>query len=64
MAYWVNGSLPQPGQVCQAPHPFDPYTWADVLAQVTGENTTSTEKQSLNPRWWRWADWGTRVCDI
>ncbi|KAK1758989.1 hypothetical protein QBC47DRAFT_436436 [Echria macrotheca] len=53
VAYWVNGTLPKLGQVCQAPHPFDPYTWADVLTQVTGTNTTTSQKRALHPRWWR-----------
>ncbi|KAH6842325.1 TAP-like protein-domain-containing protein [Chaetomium sp. MPI-CAGE-AT-0009] len=53
-AYWVNGTLPKPGSICDAPHPFSGYTWGDVLAEVAGQsnNSTPAEKRMVHPRLW------------
>ncbi|KAH6637251.1 TAP-like protein-domain-containing protein [Chaetomium tenue] len=53
-AYWQNGTLPKPGSVCDAPHPFSSYTWDDVLEEVGDQrkNSTPVEKRMASPRWW------------
>ncbi|KAK3292373.1 TAP-like protein-domain-containing protein [Chaetomium fimeti] len=54
VAYWQNATLPEPGSVCDAPHPFSGYTWADVLAEVSGqsENNKPASKRMMHPRSW------------
>ena len=52
VAYWINGTLPEPGAVCDAPHPFDDYSWANVLAEISGQNVTTIAKRALHRRWW------------
>jgi pimeloyl-ACP methyl ester carboxylesterase len=52
VAYWLNGTLPEHGSVCEAPHPFAKYGWEDVLMEVTGGNATAVEKRALNRRGW------------
>ncbi|KAF4631629.1 hypothetical protein G7Y89_g6499 [Cudoniella acicularis] len=44
-AYWLNGTLPKPGTVCQVDSPpYSNITWADVLAKASG-NTTRLNKR-------------------
>jgi pimeloyl-ACP methyl ester carboxylesterase len=52
-AYWQNGTLPKPGSVCDAPHPFSGYTWNDVLEEIAGQskNSTPAEKRMMQPKW-------------
>jgi len=52
MAYWLNGTLPVKGSVCEAPHPFVEYAWEDVRKEVTAGNATAVEKGAFNRRGW------------
>ncbi|KAK3360706.1 Alpha/Beta hydrolase protein [Lasiosphaeria hispida] len=52
VAYWVNGTLPSPGSVCRAPHPFDSFTWADIFNDAMSTNVNeSTERRAEFQRW-------------
>ncbi|KAK0716379.1 TAP-like protein-domain-containing protein [Lasiosphaeris hirsuta] len=52
VAYWVNGTLPSAGSVCEAPHPFDGFTWADVFQEAIGSNLTRlAQRQGVFRRW-------------
>jgi pimeloyl-ACP methyl ester carboxylesterase len=49
VAYWLNGTVPEEGSVCEAPHPFVDYGWEDVLMEVGMGNATAVGKRALNP---------------
>jgi hypothetical protein len=57
-AYWINGTLPEPGTVCEvdAP-PFSGLTWADVLQAAGNGEVVKRDVGSvysvglLNRRW-------------
>ncbi|KAK0633897.1 TAP-like protein-domain-containing protein [Immersiella caudata] len=52
VGYWLNGTLPEKGSVCEAPHPYAEYGWDNVLEEVTGSPALVVEKRALNRRGW------------
>ncbi|KAK4163944.1 hypothetical protein QBC43DRAFT_238407 [Cladorrhinum sp. PSN259] len=46
VAYWINGTLPEPDSVCETAQPFDNYTWAEAIQEATGANLTAAEKRA------------------
>ncbi|OTA55087.1 alpha/beta-hydrolase [Hypoxylon sp. EC38] len=47
-AYWVNGTLPPEGKVCELEAPlYSGITWADIINEVYG-NVTSTAKRDVS----------------
>ncbi|KAI1413422.1 alpha/beta-hydrolase [Hypoxylon sp. FL1857] len=48
-AYWLNGTLPPEGKICELDAPlYSGITWADVINKVYG-NGTATAKRDISP---------------
>lgn len=50
MAYWLKGTLPEPGNICDAPQAWSGYGWADAIDEVAGNNVTKGSKRHIYNR--------------
>lgn len=51
VAYWLNGTLPEEGTLCETAKAFDPYSWKDVFEEVGATNgTESVERRAAYRR--------------
>ncbi|KAK5653310.1 hypothetical protein OQA88_9001 [Cercophora sp. LCS_1] len=51
VAYWINGTLPEGGNLCQTAKAFDTYTWKNVFEEVgLADGSESPERRAAYKR--------------